>query len=354
MQGEKRAVAIVLRKLRYRVELHAQRSGVRRKQNVGNERHFYEVRHLSDVHGIVMLADVAERPAIESAVFHGRHVIRHQIVAEIVALIDGSPERVCAGLPRQRGGIPQSRRKDAETRSIRIVFADRGSPDILTFVVIRSGADGDVHLLSVLAEGDVTSEVIATSGDVYQWFSLSFKVSITGFVRIANNAVGISDVYKARLKRHAVGLPAGNRIARAKHRNGTTRSSGCRLWSAAALRRHRTLQKDISLVGGAVVICVAQHDNGVCRSLRDKQVTVWGPLHHSWALNVVRIDIYSEPCRHFRHSPFRFRNNARRIWMWWLRFRQLRCTLLNRSHHIQILLALFRNRKGLCRKCRQG
>src|SRR6266446_3124687 len=230
MQGQKRPVAIVLRKLRRRVELHAQRSRVRRKQNVGNDRHLYNVRHLSDVHGIVMLADVAERPAVESAILYRRHVIRYQIVAEIVALIDGSPKRVCAGLPGQRGRIPQSRREDAETGSIRIVFADRGAPDVLSFVVIRSRADSDVHLLAVPAEGDVTSKVITASRNVQQWFSLSFKVNVTGFVWIANNAVSISDVYKARLKCDAVRLPAGKRVSRAKHRRGATCSSRRRLW----------------------------------------------------------------------------------------------------------------------------
>src|SRR5207248_1139210 len=119
--------------------------------------------------------------------------IRHQIVAEIVALIDGGPERVCAGLPGQSGGIPKAGRKDAEAGSIRIVFADRGAAHVLTFVVIRSGTNGDIHLFPVPAERDITSEVVTASRHIHQRFSFSFKASVTGFVWIANDAVRVAD-----------------------------------------------------------------------------------------------------------------------------------------------------------------
>ena len=70
VQCEECAVAIVLRELAPRIELHSQCSGVRRKQHIGNNRRLHQVRELSDMNRIVMLADIAERPAVEATFLH--------------------------------------------------------------------------------------------------------------------------------------------------------------------------------------------------------------------------------------------------------------------------------------------
>src|SRR6516225_776117 len=109
MQRQKRAVVEVLWELHRCIELHAERRGVRWKKNIRNDRRLHEVWHLSDMQRIVMLTNVAERPAVETALFHRRCVIGNQIISEIVAFIDGGPEDVRSRLPCKRCGIPQSR-----------------------------------------------------------------------------------------------------------------------------------------------------------------------------------------------------------------------------------------------------
>src|SRR5258708_31889358 len=46
-----------------------------------------------------MLAEIAVGPAIEAAVLYRGHVIRHQIIAKLVALVDGDPQCPALRLP---------------------------------------------------------------------------------------------------------------------------------------------------------------------------------------------------------------------------------------------------------------
>jgi len=70
---------------------------------------------------------VTVRPAIKSAVAHRRHVIGHQIAAELIALVYCYPQSAALGLPRETNGIAKARRKDAMLPGGAIYLPDRGA-----------------------------------------------------------------------------------------------------------------------------------------------------------------------------------------------------------------------------------
>ena len=55
-----------------------------------------------------MLADVGVRPAVEPAVAHRRDEIRHEIVAEVIAFVDGGPQHAGAREEREADGISKA------------------------------------------------------------------------------------------------------------------------------------------------------------------------------------------------------------------------------------------------------
>src|SRR5438067_1833942 len=136
MQSNECAVAIALRKLRSRVERNADSSGVSLNQNIRYDCTVNEVGPFAFVFGVVIIADVRIRPAIESAVFDGCDVVRNKIVAERVPLIDRNPDSIGAGIERQADRIANSRSEDAVACAIRVVFIDGGAPFFFAIALI--------------------------------------------------------------------------------------------------------------------------------------------------------------------------------------------------------------------------
>src|SRR5437867_972976 len=91
MKRDERAAAVLFGKHLALIENDAQRCGMRLDEKGGNDCAGDEIASLTAAARIFMLADVAVRPAVEGTVAHVRHVIRNEIVAKAVALIDRSP-----------------------------------------------------------------------------------------------------------------------------------------------------------------------------------------------------------------------------------------------------------------------
>ena len=72
---------------------------------VGHDRASDQIGSLRFDARIDVLAIVAVRPSIEPAVAYGRHVIRYEIAAELITLVDGDPESAAVRLPRQTDWI---------------------------------------------------------------------------------------------------------------------------------------------------------------------------------------------------------------------------------------------------------
>ena len=66
-----------------------------------------EIRSLAFFARVFDLAEVRIRPAVESAVFNARQIIRNQIVAEQIALIDDRPQSLGWRLPIHADGVAQ-------------------------------------------------------------------------------------------------------------------------------------------------------------------------------------------------------------------------------------------------------
>src|SRR5688500_8095089 len=60
-----------------------------------------------------MVSEVAIGPSVEPAIPHRRHVVRHEVAAKFVALVDGRPEHAGFGLPRHADRVSQPRGKHA-------------------------------------------------------------------------------------------------------------------------------------------------------------------------------------------------------------------------------------------------
>jgi hypothetical protein len=75
----------------------------------------------------LVIAEVIPRPAVKAVFTHARDVIRDQILAELVALVDGAPDFVGLGMHRQARAIAQAGGKDSSILSIGIEDEDGGA-----------------------------------------------------------------------------------------------------------------------------------------------------------------------------------------------------------------------------------
>ena len=118
VEGGERVPAIFRGKGRHAVgggvKSHFQRGRVRLQQHVGNDGLAGQVRALAGMAGIFVVAHVIPGPAVESALLHARDVIRHQIVAQAVALIGGDPQIARVRIHRQPHAVADARRKGAQ------------------------------------------------------------------------------------------------------------------------------------------------------------------------------------------------------------------------------------------------
>src|SRR5687767_3525426 len=89
-----------------------------------------------------VLPEVAVRPAVESAVANRGHVIGNEIAAELVALVDGDPQRSGARLPRHPDGIAEPTRENAMRAAREIHLPDRGASYLVLHSVIARVAVG--------------------------------------------------------------------------------------------------------------------------------------------------------------------------------------------------------------------
>ncbi|KAG1401434.1 hypothetical protein G6F59_013041 [Rhizopus arrhizus] len=106
--------AVVLRRQRLPgVEQQPQRCHVRADGVVGHDRLGHQVRPLR-LHALIhVLAVVAVGPAVEAICLPRREVIRHQVGADLVALVGHRPQLAGTRLPVQAGRVADARCKDA-------------------------------------------------------------------------------------------------------------------------------------------------------------------------------------------------------------------------------------------------
>ena len=87
------------------VEGHFERGVVRLQQDIGDDDLVFELGVLAFVAGVLMGADVLPGPAVEAAVLDVGDVVGNEVVAEGVALVDGTPELAGVGIDGEADGV---------------------------------------------------------------------------------------------------------------------------------------------------------------------------------------------------------------------------------------------------------
>ena len=146
VQSDEGVARIFGGKLIRRIEGDAERRRMRLNENVRRRDAVRKVGALAFVARILMVAEIVPGPAIEGARRHVRYIVRRQVVAESIALVDGAPERAGSWLDRKARTIANAGRVDALVLALRIEGEDVGA----ALLVAERGADrrlGDVGLI---------------------------------------------------------------------------------------------------------------------------------------------------------------------------------------------------------------
>src|SRR5262249_52724698 len=96
--------------------------------------------------GIDVLAEIAVRPAVESALLHRGQIVGNEIRPEFVPFVDNGPEHTTLRLEGQTSRIAQTAGKDAKPSCRAIDFENVGAVllrlhAILGDVAVRADAD---------------------------------------------------------------------------------------------------------------------------------------------------------------------------------------------------------------------
>src|SRR5690606_19482462 len=144
-------------------EVHAQRCDVRAEAVVGGDR-LGDLLRVFRAHPVIhVLAPVGPGPPVEAAVAHGRQVVGHQVRADLVTLVDHSPELPAARLDGQCGGVAQAGGIGAVHAGFGVDLPDHGAVglgDHAAFGDVAVGADADVQEAAVGAGGHRLGPVV--------------------------------------------------------------------------------------------------------------------------------------------------------------------------------------------------
>ncbi len=154
--------------------------------------------------GVGVGADVVPGPAVEAVFLDGGDVVGDEVVAEVVALVDGAPELAGDGVDGLADAVADAGGVDLEELAFGGELEDVGAVEFLGggvgVVDVGAGADGDEHLCSVGGEDYVAGPVAAAAqlgeagelGD--DFFGGAGGYEVAGFVGEADDGVGVADV----------------------------------------------------------------------------------------------------------------------------------------------------------------
>ena len=185
---------------------------MRLDQHVGHPHVAREVGTLARAGGILPAADEVPGPPVERALLELGHVVRHQVGAEMVALVDDAPEVVGAGLERESGAVAEAggvvadlapgRIEDAHHGAILLLAPGRAAPvrrlelaDLVGRHVghadaqVRRRADGDEQALPVARGREVPGPVALGRNVADDHLGRPARLAGAGAVRIADHLV---------------------------------------------------------------------------------------------------------------------------------------------------------------------
>ncbi len=140
-----------------------QRCDMARQRVIRRDRLRDEIGTRRDHAPVDMLAVIAPGPAVKPALANGGQIIRHEIAAELVALVDDGPELAGFRMEVQPVRIAQTRCEDARRPRAAIDLPDRG-PALLRFETalgsVGIGADRRVEEAAVGTERQILGPVM--------------------------------------------------------------------------------------------------------------------------------------------------------------------------------------------------
>src|SRR5262245_37312389 len=117
--------------------------------------------------GIDTVAPIAVRPAVKATIDDRREVVRHEVTAELVALVDHRPECAGLGLPYHTVRVAQPARDQTFGPGLRIDFPDSRASllrkhAVLACIAVR--ANSHVQMLAVAARQQILGPVVIDTG----------------------------------------------------------------------------------------------------------------------------------------------------------------------------------------------
>ncbi len=191
-------------------EGEAEGRGVGAERVVGCDRLGHEIGPLGLGPRVHMVAPVAVGPAIEGAVLDGGQIVRRQVVADLVALVDDRPEHAALGLEGHADGIAQAGREEPFPAGREIHPPDRGATFLLVDAVLADiavRADRGIERPALGIGDDVLGPVVVQGAGrkIGQGLALRLDPGLPVLVGKAHDAVRVGDVERALDQRHAEG-----------------------------------------------------------------------------------------------------------------------------------------------------
>src|SRR5256886_2985057 len=158
---------------------------------------------LAGVTRILMTAHVPPRPTVKSAVLHMRDVVRHEIVAQRVAFIDGAPQLTSFRVEGKADTIANAVREDTHRGTVGIELQNVGAiffrRSRIWVIDIGSRANGNEHLLAICREHDVARPVAVSAGNVGNVFGRAARLQLAILVWKADDGIRVAHVNPLRI-----------------------------------------------------------------------------------------------------------------------------------------------------------
>src|SRR4051812_37238719 len=147
------------------VKRHVERSHVRLQEHVRHNHLVLQFGMLALVPRILIWAKIIPGPAVKTAFLHARDVVRHQIVAQLVALIYRGPQLASLRIRSQPDRVADAGGEHPLILTVRVERQNiRATLFALVIVSVRPRADGNIQGPSVRRELQVARPV-STAAD---------------------------------------------------------------------------------------------------------------------------------------------------------------------------------------------
>ncbi len=191
-----------------RVEHEAERGRVRAERVVRDDGLLYEIGPRRRDTVVRVRAEPAVRPAVKPAFTHRGHVVRHEIVAQLVAFVDRRPQLPGDRLPVEPVRVAQAGGEEPRAAGLPFDFQYGGAVPFHLHTVLRDvavRADRDIQMRAVRARDHVLRPVMVdrAGGQRGDFRGRRGDARFAALVGKTHEGIGVRDVKIAPDQRHA-------------------------------------------------------------------------------------------------------------------------------------------------------